>query len=74
MTPSLGELLGPARVVDLTHPLTPEFPLFPVYDPVRVAEKFTLARDGFCMTPGRSTSTRARTSTRRPTRILALLA
>lgn len=32
MSAALGELLGRARVVDLTYPLTPEFPLFPVYD------------------------------------------
>lgn len=47
MSAALGELLGRARVVDLTYPLTPEFPLFPVYDPVRVAEKFRFATDGF---------------------------
>ena len=43
----MSELLGRARVVDLTHTLTPEFPLFPVYDPVRVAQKFSCADDGF---------------------------
>jgi kynurenine formamidase len=47
MSGALGELLGRARVVDLTYPLTPDFPLFPVYDPVRVAEKFRFATDGF---------------------------
>lgn len=47
MSASLGELLCRAQVVDLTYPLTPEFPLFPVYDPVRVAEKFRFATDGF---------------------------
>lgn len=47
MSATLGELLGRARVVDLTYPLTPEFPLFPVYDPVRVAAKFTCEKDGF---------------------------
>ena len=47
MGPTLPELLSRARVIDLTYPLTPEFPLFPVYDPVRVAEKFTSKRDGF---------------------------
>lgn len=47
MSAALGELLGRARVVDLTYPLTPEFPLYPVYDPVRVAEKFRFATDGF---------------------------
>jgi kynurenine formamidase len=44
---SLADLFGRARVIDLTYPLTPEFPLFPVYDPVRVAEKFTASKDGF---------------------------
>lgn len=39
--------MGSARVVDLTHRLTPEFPLFPVYDPVRVVQRFAIARDGF---------------------------
>src|SRR2546425_12886826 len=43
----LGELLGQARVIDLTYTLTPEFPLYPVYDPVRVASKFSCAQDGF---------------------------
>jgi kynurenine formamidase len=39
-------LLG-ARAVDLTYPLSPAFPLFPVYDPVEVAKRFTVAEDGF---------------------------
>src|ERR1700740_879625 len=43
----MSELLGRARVVDLTYTLTPDFPLFPVYDPVRVAQKFSCAEDGF---------------------------
>jgi kynurenine formamidase len=47
MSAALGELVGRIEVVDLTYPLTPEFPLFPVYEPVRVAEKFRLANDGF---------------------------
>jgi kynurenine formamidase len=47
MSTALSELLGQIQVVDLTYPLTPEFPLFPVYDPVRVAEKFRFATDGF---------------------------
>jgi kynurenine formamidase len=47
MSAALGELFGRTQVVDLTYPLTPEFPLFPVYDPVRVAEKFCFATDGF---------------------------
>ena len=49
MSHALSELLGRARMVDLTYPLTPEFPLFPVYDPVRVAEKFRFASDGFAV-------------------------
>lgn len=40
-------MLDAARVVDLTHTLTPEFPLFPAYDPVEVADKFTMGADGF---------------------------
>lgn len=40
-------MLGSARVVDLTHTLTPEFPLFPAYDPVEVADKFAMEEDGF---------------------------
>jgi kynurenine formamidase len=47
MSTSLSALLGQARVIDLSHPLTADFPLFPVYDPVRVAEKFTRDRHGF---------------------------
>jgi kynurenine formamidase len=43
----MSQPLGGARVVDLTHTLTPDFPLFPVYDPVRVARKFSCAEDGF---------------------------
>jgi kynurenine formamidase len=37
----------PGRVVDLTHTLTAEFPLYPVYDPVTVRDKFGVADDGF---------------------------
>ena len=44
---ALSELLGRARVIDLTYALTAEFPLFPVYDPVRVARKFSWEKDGF---------------------------
>jgi kynurenine formamidase len=36
-----------ARVVDLTHTLGPGFPLFPVYNPVEMAERFAVADDGF---------------------------
>jgi kynurenine formamidase len=44
---TLPELVAGARVLDLSHPLSPEFPLFPVYNPVEVAERFSVERDGF---------------------------
>jgi kynurenine formamidase len=44
---SLSEVLARAKVVDLTYPLTPDFPLFPIYDPVQVAQKFSCESDGF---------------------------
>jgi kynurenine formamidase len=44
---TLGELIAKARVHDLSHPLSPEFPLFPVYNPVEVAERFSVPDDGF---------------------------
>ena len=47
MATKLHELIAAARVLDLSHPLTPEFPLFPVYNPVEVAERFSVAEDGF---------------------------
>lgn len=47
MTSDLSELLRRARILDLSYPLTAEFPLFPVYDPVRVAGKFSCEQDGF---------------------------
>lgn len=47
MSTALRELLTGARVIDMSYPLTPEFPLFPAYDPVRVADKFTCKNDGF---------------------------
>jgi len=47
MATPLEEALRSARVLDLTHTLTPDFPMFPIYDPVRVAEKFDTASDGF---------------------------
>lgn len=47
MSEALSSILAGARVVDMTYPLTAEFPLYPVYDPVRVAEKFSCANDGF---------------------------
>ena len=36
-----------SRLIDLTYVLTPETPLYPVYDPVRVADKFNVAEHGF---------------------------
>jgi kynurenine formamidase len=42
-----AETLSGRRVVDLSHTLTADFPLFPVYDPVRVRERFAMERDGF---------------------------
>ena len=47
MSATLSTLLAGARVVDMTYPLTADFPLFPVYDPVRVASKFSCEQDGF---------------------------
>jgi kynurenine formamidase len=47
MTATLGELASGASVVDLTYPLSPSFPLFPIYDPVRVVDRFDYGRDGF---------------------------
>jgi kynurenine formamidase len=42
-----SEALTGRRVVDLTHTLTPDFPLFPAYDPVQVRERFAVEPDGF---------------------------
>src|SRR4051794_38365778 len=36
-----------AEIVDLSYKLTTDFPLFPVYDPVRVSDKFSCGKDGF---------------------------
>jgi len=47
MTVTLGELLRDARVVDLTYPLSPSFPLYPIYNPVHVADRFDWEHDGF---------------------------
>jgi kynurenine formamidase len=47
MAATLYELIASARALDLSHPLSPEFPLFPVYNPVEVAERFSVERDGF---------------------------
>ena len=49
MSAALSQLLAGARVIDMTYPLTTDFPLYPVYDPVRVAEKFSCEKDGFCV-------------------------
>lgn len=40
-------MLRAAEIVDLTHTLRPDFPLFPVYDPIEVAERFSVSDDGF---------------------------
>jgi kynurenine formamidase len=46
--PSLPDVLRDAEVIDLAHVLSPATPMFPIYNPVRVAEKFGIARgDGF---------------------------
>lgn len=47
MTGGLGKLVREASVVDMSYPLSPAFPLYPVYDPVRVADRFDWERDGF---------------------------
>ena len=44
---TLDELIAAARVLDLSHPLSPDFPLFPIYNPVEVAERFSVSKDGF---------------------------
>jgi kynurenine formamidase len=49
MSAALSQLLAGVRVIDMTYPLTTDFPLYPVYDPVRVAEKFSCEKDGFCV-------------------------
>ena len=36
-------------VIDLAHVLGPDSPLFPIYDPVAVQDKFTHAADGFAV-------------------------
>ena len=41
------DTLRRSQVVDLTHTLRPDFPLFPVYNPVEVAERFSVRDDGF---------------------------
>lgn len=44
---------GPVRsfsfrhVVDLTHPLSPDFPVFPAFEPMQVRATRTMERDGF---------------------------
>lgn len=34
-------------VYDLTHTLSPRFPVYPAFKPIRIVERFTLAKDGF---------------------------
>ncbi|ADI14769.1 cyclase family protein [Truepera radiovictrix] len=36
-----------AHVQDLTHPLSPRFPVFPAYEPMRVTKLFDVEADGF---------------------------
>jgi kynurenine formamidase len=43
----LDQALLHATAIDLSYPLSPAFPLFPVYDPVEVAERFNVAAHGF---------------------------
>jgi kynurenine formamidase len=43
----LDDGLFRATAIDLSYPLSPAFPLFPVYDPVEVAERFNVAAHGF---------------------------
>jgi kynurenine formamidase len=43
----IAQLAASSKVWDLTHTLSPDFPLLPVYDPVRVSAKFSVAEDGF---------------------------
>ena len=47
MATTLDELIAASRVLDLSHPLSPDFPLFPIYNPVEVAERFSVSKDGF---------------------------
>ncbi|WP_324670065.1 cyclase family protein [Geochorda subterranea] len=35
------------NVADLTHVLSPDFPVFPSFEPMKVTNLFTVARDGF---------------------------
>jgi kynurenine formamidase len=34
-------------VYDLTHTFTPKFPVYPAFRPIRIVERFTIAKDGF---------------------------
>jgi kynurenine formamidase len=45
--PGIADIAAGSRVWDLTHALTPEFPMLPVCDPVEVADKFSMAEQGF---------------------------
>ncbi len=46
-TARLEEAVRQAEVIDLTHRLTTDFPLFPVYNPVLMSERFAVEDDGF---------------------------
>lgn len=35
------------RIMDLTHPLSPSFPVFPAFQPMRVTTNVTIEKDGF---------------------------
>src|SRR5438552_1240464 len=47
VAPTLSELIAGARTLDLTHPLSPEFPLLPIYNPVEVAERLSVSEARF---------------------------
>ena len=38
---------GFRQVIDLTHPFSPQLPVYPVYKPIQVRPRFAIARDGF---------------------------
>jgi kynurenine formamidase len=47
MGESIDPIVRDASVVDLTYTLTTDFPLFPVYNPIEVRDRFSCAADGF---------------------------
>ena len=38
---------GFRQVVDLTHPFSPQLPVYPVYKPIQVRPRFAIGKDGF---------------------------